>query len=386
MVYKGLQVKRIGEIMKFSYLLVFLVLIAAPVVTLDAVPTDTGDVVVIAMCRPSVGQIKNIEQLYERDLIQLKKIKLLGVYHEDEKTNYLPSYEYVKTNNLTWVGFVKIRGMVGMDKLFGQNRWTPQFRAIFEQAHGIIFTGGADIPPAVYGEGTNLLTYAGTPVRSLYELSFLFHLVGGSQNASFEPFLAGNKQYPVLAICLGAQTLNVAAGGSLIQDIPTEVYGLTTAEQVLQLPQAKIHSGTYAQSLAYFSKDLSPAFHAIKLKKNNLMVRRMGFKTSDRPHILTSHHQAVKKVGKNLVVTATSLDGKIVEMLEHRLFQNVVGVQFHPEVYALYMKGKWYRQKPDQPQNFNLRDYLTQQPPSMIFHQKLWQWFSIAMSRQKGRS
>ena len=371
--------------MKFKLFLVVVTVLFIPFVSFCTSVGTTGEEVVIAMCRPSVSQIKNIEQLFERDLIELKRIKLLGIYHQDEKTNYMPSFKYVKTNSLSWVSFIKIKGEVQADKLFQENQWTKQFRSIFLQSHGIIFTGGMDIPPAVYGEETNLLTRATTPVRSLYELSFLFHLVGGSRNTFFQPFLHNNKLYPVFTICLGAQTLNVAAGGTLIQDIPTEVYGLTTFEQVLQQPQSRIHSKTYIQALSNFSKDIAPAFHAIKLNKNNLMVRKMGFKTIDRPHILTSHHQAVKKVGKDLLITATSEDGKIVEMVEHRIYQNVIGVQFHPEAHSLYKKGKWYRKKPGQPLNHNLRDYLIINKPSMKFHRKLWQWFSSVLLKQKNR-
>ena len=272
-----------------------------------------------------------------------------------------------------------------MDQLFKENLWTQQFKTVFEQADGIIFTGGMDIPPAIYGEESHLLTGAYSPVRSFYEVSFLFHLVGGSQNPSFEPFLASSREYPILAICLGAQSLNVAAGGTLIQDIPSQVYGKKTVEQVIRMPQGKIHSSGYIKGLSYFSKDIAPAFHAIKLSKSNLMVRRMGFKTSDRPQILTSHHQAIKKVGKNLLVTATSEDGKIVEMVEHQVYKNVIGVQFHPEPFALYQKGKWYRQKSGLSLDHNLRDFLVSHQPSMKFHQKLWEWLSSVLLGQKNR-
>jgi len=371
--------------MKFKLFVAIIIVFFIPIASICTPAGRTSDEVVIAMCRPSVSQIKNIEQLYERDLIQLKRIKLLGVFHKDEKTNYTPSFEYVKANSLSWISFVKIKGQVEMDQLFKDNLWTQQFKTVFEQADGIVFTGGMDIPPALYSEERHLLTRASTPVRSFYEVSFLFHLVGGSQDPSFKPFLASNREYPILAICLGAQSLNVAAGGTLIQDIPSQVYGKKMVEQVIRMPQGKIHTSGYIKSLSYFSKDIAPAFHAIKLSKSNLMVRRMGFKTSDRPQILTSHHQAIKKVGKNLLVTATSEDGKIVEMVEHQVFKNVIGVQFHPEPFTLYQKGKWYRQKPGQPLDHNLRDFLVSHQPSMKFHRKLWQWFSSVLLKQKNR-
>ena len=149
---------------------------------------------IIAMCRPSVAQIKNIEHLYEKNLITLDRIKLICVYHADEKSDYaLPtgyepsleyydlSYEYVKENKLTWVEFRKITGKVDTRDLFKENTWTPQLKEIFDRADGIIFTGGADIPPAIYGAETNLFTGPSTPMRNMYEISFLFHLIGNSK-------------------------------------------------------------------------------------------------------------------------------------------------------------------------------------------------------------
>ena len=105
----------------------------------------------------------------------------------------------------------------------------------------------------------------------------------------------------------------------------------------------------------------------------------MSMKPFDTPHVLTSHHQAVKKLGKHLMVSATSMDGRVVEAIEHRRYKNVIGVQFHPENYILYKKGRYFRCKPGMPLNFNLRDFLINNPPSMIFHQNIWKWFSQSL-------
>lgn len=331
---------------------------------------------VIAMCRPAVGQIKNIEQLYEKDIITLPRIKLICVYHEDELTDYKPSHKYVEENELTWIEFKKIEGKVEPENLFKENKWTLQFKQIFDNTDGIIFTGGADIPPAIYGEENNLLTRASTPVRNFYELSFLFHLVGGSRNPDFVPFLEARHEYPIMTFCLGVQTLNVAAGGTLIQDIPSEVYGKKTMEQVLSMGEDRIHSSMYVRYLYPLEKNIAPAFHKIKIKKKSIFVKRMNMKSSDTPFILTSHHQAIKKLGKDLMIGATSMDGKIIEAVEHKKYKNVLGVQFHPEPYSLYLKGKYYKKKPGDKPNFNLRSFLNNNPPSMKFHRNLWQWFS----------
>ncbi|MCI0470491.1 MAG: gamma-glutamyl-gamma-aminobutyrate hydrolase family protein, partial [Candidatus Aminicenantes bacterium] len=343
---------------------------------LPGAPPDKIEAKVIAMCFPTVGQIKNIEQLYEKDIITLDRIKLLCIYHEDESTDYRPSYDYARENGLTWIDFKKITGRVEPANIFKKNNWTPQFREIFEATNGIIFTGGADIPPLIYGEENHLLTDAPTPMRSFYEISLLFHLVGGSRNADFVPFLEEKKEYPVLAFCLGMQSLNVAAGGTLWQDIPAQVYHLETMEQTLRLDEDQVHSALYVKALNPSEKDLPPAFHRIKFNKKSIFVQRMNMKSSAAPFILTSHHQAVKELGKDLLITATSMDGKIIEAIEHKKYKNVLGVQFHPESYLLYQKGKYYKKKPGEQADFNLRIFLKNNPPALQFHLDLWRWFS----------
>jgi len=333
----------------------------------------------IAMCRPTISQIKNIEWLYEKDLIILDKIQLLCIYHEDELTDYKKSYEYVKNNRLFWVKFIKIKEKVKVKNMFKKNKWTKQFKDIFNMSDGIIFTGGMDIPPYVYNSLTNLLTEATTPVRSLYEISFMFHLLGGSQNSEFKQFLETKKNYPVFGICLGAQTMNVGTGGTIYQDIPTEIYNINTKEEIIKLNPNKIHTSLYLRALHPTVNNLAPAFHQINIKKNSFLTKILGFKKDDTPYVLTSHHQALKDLGKNLEIIATSMDNKIIEAVHHNKYKNVFGVQFHPEPYSLYLKGKFFRKKPGGKINFNIREFLINNPPSMKFHEKIWAWFSEAL-------
>jgi len=344
----------------------------------------TGETVTFAMCRPLVSQIENIEQMYEKDIITLENIHLILVYHEDESTDYEPAKAYVKENKLDWVTFAPIKGKVAPGDLFKENEWTEQFRSIFDQTAGIIFTGGMDIPASIYGEETRLLTEIKTPNRHYYEISFLFHLIGGSRNTGFAPFLETRKDYPVLGICLGAQSMNVAAGGTLYQDIPTQVYGLETFERVLKQDREKIHSSRYVKGLFPLETDLPPAFHRVKFVKGGICTGGMKMKTGDEPFVLTSHHQALKTLGKDLKVSATSMDGKIIEAVEHRKYPNVVGIQFHPEYFPLYLKGRFFREAPGQPRDFNLRRFLMDHPPSMQFHKAIWHWFSEALKAGAG--
>ncbi|MBN2400706.1 MAG: gamma-glutamyl-gamma-aminobutyrate hydrolase family protein [Candidatus Aminicenantes bacterium] len=337
---------------------------------------------VIVLTHPTLFQVQNIVELYEKDILALKKFILLGIYHEDEfantneAQNYADAFEYVRQNRLSWVQFRKVTGRVDIADLFHENNWTAQFKEIFALADGIIFTGGMDIPPAIYKHKTSLLSEPTTPIRSFYEISFLFHLVGGKQNPTLTPFLDSRRQLPVMAICLGMQSLNVAAGGTLIQDIPSEVYGQKTVEEVLASAADQVHSGVYLEKLFPNEADLIMTFHRIRLGKESVILSNMGFSDSDTPFVASAHHQAIGKLGVNLRITATSLDGKIAEAVEHVLFSNVLGVQFHPERHTLYRKGLFQRRKSGSPLDFNPLDFLKANPPTYAFHLAIWKWFA----------
>ena len=238
-----------------------------------------------------------------------------------------------------------------------------------------------DIPPGVYGEENSLLTEATTPVRTYYEVSFLFHLIGSSKNPAFIPFLEHRKNYPVLGICLGSQTMNIAAGGSLIQDIPSEIYGLKTVEALLRSSPEMIHSSRYAKLMDPVHKEsISPAFHKIRVTKNSLLIKSFFLSDKEKPYVLSSHHQALKKIGSGLFVSARSMDGKVVEAVEHFKYKNVLGVQFHPEFRELYYGNKLYMKSPGRKGYYILKDFMRKMKGTSEFHKRLWRWFSRSTS------
>ncbi len=369
--------------------LIFLIALLSAAAS-EGLPPAAGlpaGVPIIAMTHPTVTQVKNIVEMYEKDIIPLKSLVLLGIYHEDELANeeeaeaYQDAIDYIERNDIRWVHFRKLTGRVEMKDLFRENLWTPQFREISAAASGIIFTGGMDIPPAVYGKGTSLLTEPMTPTRSLYEISLLFHLLGGKRNPAFVPLLAGRRDFPVLAICLGLQSLNVASGGDLVQDIPSELYGRTTVEQVLAAAPDQVHSDVYLEKLFPNDPDLITPYHRIRLGRESVFVKKMGFAGSETPYVATAHHQAIGRLGDGLRVAATSMDGKIVEAVEHALFPNVLGIQFHPERWKLYRKGLFQHRKPGLPLDFNPLAFLKANSPSYEFHIAIWKWFSEQVQR-----
>jgi putative glutamine amidotransferase len=168
---------------------------------------------------------------------------------------------------------------------------------ILQRLDGLLISGGNfDIHPSYYGEKPiNALGVIKTG-RTEFELGLIE--------------LALNQDLPLLGICGGAQAINVALGGTLYQDIVTQLpdagkHELRTVKHGGSHP-IEIHSGTRLRRI---------------LQQRALEVN-------------TSHHQAIKAVGRGLVVNATAEDGLIegIESANHRF---VLGVQWHPEVSAL---------------------------------------------------
>jgi putative glutamine amidotransferase len=119
--------------------------------------------------------------------------------------------------------------------------------------------------------------------------------------------IAFARKMPVFGICRGHQVLNVALGGSLYQDISS------TYEKESMMHQQRAHT--------------SLALHTVKVEKGTMLFDIFGEETVG---VNTFHHQAVKALGKDLIVTAVAPDG-IIEAFESK-DRTVLGVQWHPEL------------------------------------------------------
>jgi putative glutamine amidotransferase len=335
---------------------------------------QNSDEIVLTILYPSLGSIKALIELRRLDLFSLENLVVIGVFHEKERTDYQRSMDFVTDNEIEWLKFHKLRGDINRDNLFQKNPLTEEFKTIFKRSDGIILFGGADIPPSVYGEKTHLLSRVTTPYRNYMESSFIFHLLGGLQDLQFKAFLESSPQFPVLGICLGSQTLNVGTGGSLFQDIWNEIYSKEYIEDIISLSKQDWHTNPFAR-LYPEEKLFSHNMHPIKLDEEGKFVSDFGFKATDTPLILSAHHQAANKLGKGIRVAATSLDGKVVEAIEHEEYLNVLGVQFHPESPTLFDKTKHYKISPDDIETFNLLTLLETHTPSLAFHKEIWNWF-----------
>ena len=157
---------------------------------------------------------------------------------------------------------------------------------------GLLLTGGADIDPARYGEAAHPTTELAPAARDAFELELARAAIAAD--------------LPTLAICRGMQVLNVAAGGTLVQDIPSE------------LPSALAHDVT---------TPTDPIAHRVALREGSILSRVLG--TSDAP-VNSRHHQAVRRSGSGLTIAATAPDG-VIEGIEKPDARFCVGVEWHPE-------------------------------------------------------
>lgn len=171
----------------------------------------------------------------------------------------------------------------------------PLLRGVFNGIDGLILSGGGDIHPASFGDKDQGLLWRVDQKRDELELSLAQWAL--------------SEDLPVLAICRGIQVLNVAAGGTLIQDIPTQV------------PDALSHSCVAGRPLPKIA-------HTVDIEAGTRLAALVG---SGSIGVNSAHHQAADVVGDGLLAVARATDG-IIEGLEAPGHPFCIGVQWHPEV------------------------------------------------------
>jgi len=353
----------------------------APERYLDSAP-DTSDGVRLVIFNPELFNIQGLAALRKLGILDIPGLIVIGVYHVKQTDNFEHSRKYVAENGLDWFKFHAVTAEVSEPVLFKKNAVTPDLELILKKADGVIFFGGPDAPPSIYGEKTDLLTRITDPFRHFLEVSALFQFLGGSQDEKSTPLLAARPDFAVLGICLGFQTMNIAAGGTLVQDIRTDAYGKTTFEDVIALGPEQWHTNPY-QGLFPLDRLMGYSFHSLQLGDGSVFVKEMGFRSADHPRILSAHHQALGKMGQDLVATASSRDGRIIEAVEHRKFKSVLGVQFHPEHYSLWDPEPRFGMKPGE-ERTSLLAILEGTPPSLEFNKKIWAWFASKLVAAHG--
>ena len=334
----------------------------------------------IVIMHPDVSSLKSFINLFENKIINIPNYELIAVVYAEARNDFDILFAFLEENDYSNIHLQKIDGELNQGNLFIENPCSEDFYRIFKNSDGLFSLGGADTPPAVYGQKTNLLSKVRNPYRHYFEISFLFHLLGGSQNKNFLPYMEENPEYVIYGFCLGMQLMNIATGGTLYQDIPSEIYGLKYVDDVLKLDQDFQHSN-YWTSLPIEDELMWFHLHRIKFAKNQFFVNNLKMDINDFPYVPSAHHQAVKKLGKGLKVAATSMDGKIVEALTHKKYKNVLGVQYHPEGFDLYsLEGEQYKIAPDDTVCYSYNEILKEKN-SLGFHKRYWGYFSTLFQK-----
>lgn len=164
--------------------------------------------------------------------------------------------------------------------------------AVLDGLDGILFSGGNDLDPALYGQKWHPMAKPVDPRRQQWELALLAE--------------ADARCMPILGICLGCQLLNVHRGGSLIQFLPD----FSRPEPI---EHRKVHD--------------VPLRHYVTIESNSILAQAIG---KERISVNTYHKQAVDRVGRNLRITARATDN-VIEAIEDASMLLFLGVQWHPE-------------------------------------------------------
>ncbi|MDP9347742.1 MAG: gamma-glutamyl-gamma-aminobutyrate hydrolase family protein [Gemmatimonadota bacterium] len=192
--------------------------------------------------------------------------------------------------NVQYVTAVEAFGATAL--LLSPGHSAESIRHMVSLAHGLVLTGGEDVDPARYGQEPHPELGTVNPPRDEMEL------------AALEEAL--RRRLPVLAICRGCQLLNVGMGGTLYQDIPSQLGGDVLHEQTAPWNQrwhgARVEPGS----------GLHTIFGNAELSINSF------------------HHQAIHRLAPGLRATVWAEDG-IVEGVEATEYPWVYGVQWHPE-------------------------------------------------------
>lgn len=162
---------------------------------------------------------------------------------------------------------------------------------------GILLTGGGDVSPHLYGEVPHPTFKAAETNRDALEIELSVRAI--------------ELDVPVLAICRGLQVLNVALGGTLVQDIPTAIP--RALEHVVKVPTNAIA-------------------HDVHITPGTRLAELLRPSAGEHPTcaVNSRHHQSIKRIASSLLVSATAPDG-VIEAVERPASFFCLGVQWHPE-------------------------------------------------------
>jgi putative glutamine amidotransferase len=188
---------------------------------------------------------------------------------------------------------LRLAGIAGHELVFEDD--APD--SVVTRHAGLLLLGGSDVDPALYGETPHEKTEVVAAPRDAYEVALVKAAIA--------------RDLPIFGICRGIQLLNVALGGSLVQDIPAQV-----------VQHLDHHPGGAPSMIGHYVEVTAGTTLAALLDGE---IERDGFCA-----VNSRHHQALKKVADGLKVTASSVDG-VIEAVERPASRFCVAVQWHPE-------------------------------------------------------
>lgn len=325
---------------------------------------------VLLVAHPSDWQLSDLLFLRRAGLLPTRDLRFLAVYHIHDRPRRQKLIDHYALQPEQGVSFAFLHCSLTEEEVYRRNGCTEELTRLFEEVDGMLFPGGKDLPPSLYGQEQRPETeLMASPIQPLWETSFLFHLVVGDPAAGLPPLLDRRPAFPIVCICLGLQMLNVAAGGTLHQDIEAVLYGAATAAQPRARPDVARHQPQGGQRAA--GKKPRGVAHRVRIEADAPLAFRLGLKPGELPLVWSNHHQAIDRLGSGLRVEATSLDGRVVEMVSHLRYPNVMGVQFHPEKKSIFQQAHGAR----------MARALRGEPVTLRLHQQLWRQIDRALRR-----
>ncbi len=201
------------------------------------------------------------------------------------------TYETSASAPITYINSIKRAG--GVPLVIPMTTSEEEIAIILNTVDAIVMTGGEDICPSYYGEEPIRAQGEIVPIRDEFDYKLIK--------------MAVNKGLPVLGICRGLQIMNVAFGGTLYQDFPSQ------------------NKESYIKHNQKAPRDYGT--HSITIDSNSLLYQLLGV---SKTYVNSYHHQAIKDLAPGFKISARSADG-IVEAIEMTRNDLVLGVQFHPE-------------------------------------------------------
>jgi putative glutamine amidotransferase len=210
------------------------------------------------------------------------------------RTRMVRSNQKERLNEAVPRGYVEgVEGASGLAVVLPNSGDTANAVSYLERIDGLLLTGGEDVHPRLFGEPPHPLLDVVDERRDRFEIALLR--------------AARERLMPVFGVCRGIQVMNVALGGDLYQDLPSQ------AVSEVGHAQKTLEEGPW---------------HEVEVRRGTRLAAILG---ETRTAVNSYHHQACRRVAEGLSVTATAPDG-VVEAFEDPNHPFFLAVQWHPEV------------------------------------------------------